>query len=292
MERIWQPRPGEPDAWHFRFVIYWMLGSERTLAAAYHKANIGVPPSKRALLATWERVAKRWEWAARAKTLDGALDRLALTKEISQPLDPNAERRTNIDLLLAAVFKALRQANLGGMEQEEVRQLLPTLRTLLRDLLAAQRAEAQLLAAGQEGELTPFSADELRHAQLELEQWRADKWPATVAGQLPPGALSAPGEPAFDAPWMALRDVLAGLYPDEASMRRIAAQAGLAAGRISFSAQAVNNWHAVLTEAEHSNRVDELMAVVQGEYGANPLLAKALADYRNNSRRIHGGSRS
>jgi hypothetical protein len=165
------------------------------------------------------------------------------------------------------------------MAQDEVRRILPTLRVLLRDLLAAQRAEAHWMAAGQEGELTPFTADELRQAQLELEHWRDDKWPATVAGQLPMGVLPAPGEPALDAPWIALRDALAGLYPDEASIRRIAAQAGLALGRISFSAPAVNNWHAVLMEAERSNRVHELVAVVQGEYGANPLLAKALADY-------------
>jgi len=77
-----------------------------------------------------------------------------------------------------------------------------------------------------------------------------------------------------------LRNILAQLYPDEASTRRVAHDAGLSATRISFSAIAINTWHTILTEAENVNKVDALLDVVLEEYGDNPALHSTYEAYR------------
>lgn len=45
-----------------------------------------------------------------------------------------------------------------------------------------------------------------------------------------------------------LRDLLAFLYPDVLSIRRIIDDAGIDSSRIDISEKAVNSWHFVLTE--------------------------------------------
>lgn len=82
-----------------------------------------------------------------------------------------------------------------------------------------------------------------------------------------------------------LRNILAQLYPDEASTRRVAHDAGLSTTRISFSAIAINTWHTILTEAENVNKVDALLDVVLDEYGDNPALRSACEGYRSAAQR-------
>ena len=81
-----------------------------------------------------------------------------------------------------------------------------------------------------------------------------------------------------------LRDVLAVLYGDEASMRRVIADAGVSEGRISFSGQALNTWHAILREATNLNQVEALLQVVLRDYGANHALTVAVTAYRHSVR--------
>lgn len=64
-----------------------------------------------------------------------------------------------------------------------------------------------------------------------------------------------------------LRHCLVKFYPDELSIRRVLADAKIAAKRIRFGDSADNIWQAVLTEAEHSGRLDALLDVVRREYG-------------------------
>lgn len=78
-----------------------------------------------------------------------------------------------------------------------------------------------------------------------------------------------------------LRNILAQLYPDAASTRRVAHDAGLSATRISFSTIVINTWHTILAEAENVNKVDALLAVVLEEYGDNPALREACEAYRS-----------
>jgi hypothetical protein len=72
-----------------------------------------------------------------------------------------------------------------------------------------------------------------------------------------------------------LRKLLADFYPDEASIRRIIADSGMDAASIVLNSSAINNWQAVLTEAEKLGRINALLDVVECEYGANIYCARA-----------------
>ena len=77
-----------------------------------------------------------------------------------------------------------------------------------------------------------------------------------------------------------LRDTLAALYAEEASARRVAADAGLDVRRIAFMGQAINTWYAILQEAVKLDRLDALLQVALHEYGANGALQAACAAWR------------
>ena len=53
-----------------------------------------------------------------------------------------------------------------------------------------------------------------------------------------------------------LRHHLARLYPDEANIRRVLADAGIEAMRIPFGTSVETVWHSVLTEAEKSEKAN------------------------------------
>ncbi|MFZ4656199.1 MAG: effector-associated domain EAD1-containing protein [Caldilineaceae bacterium] len=76
-----------------------------------------------------------------------------------------------------------------------------------------------------------------------------------------------------------LRTVLAMLYSDETSARRIAIQAGLNETMIKWNDQPTNNWQAVLTEAQNQSKVAALAAVALEEYGDNASLRAAAAPF-------------
>lgn len=73
-----------------------------------------------------------------------------------------------------------------------------------------------------------------------------------------------------------LRTVLAQLYPDKSSAIRIAEDAGLPVALIALGDRAIDHWHAILGEAQKRNRLTDLLAIVNEEYGANPDLAAAM----------------
>ncbi|MFZ4656343.1 MAG: AAA-like domain-containing protein [Caldilineaceae bacterium] len=66
-----------------------------------------------------------------------------------------------------------------------------------------------------------------------------------------------------------LHNVLAHLYPDESSIRRLIIDSGLSLLRIPLNSSPINNWSAVLTEAVNVNRVGPLLDVIEHEYGSN-----------------------
>lgn len=75
------------------------------------------------------------------------------------------------------------------------------------------------------------------------------------------------------------RATLAHLYPDEASVRRVVADAGLAADRIAFCGHATNTWQAILSEAEKAGQMGAVLAVALKEYGSNQALQAVAAFY-------------
>lgn len=93
----------------------------------------------------------------------------------------------------------------------------------------------------------------------------------------PSTTAKPPDRPAL---FIKLRSVLATLYPDETSARRIATDAGLDITRVAFTGQTTNTWHAILREADHTNRVNAVLAQAEDEYGNNPALQEVLAAWR------------
>lgn len=81
-----------------------------------------------------------------------------------------------------------------------------------------------------------------------------------------------------------LRRILADLYHDERSAQRVAYDAGLNTAIIHFSSRSIDNWHTILQEAIHANRVNQLLNIVLTEYPDNPGLRNAAENFR----RSHG----
>ena len=243
--------------------------------------------------AAWRRAFNRWDWQERAEAWDQAERARLRALEAERRFDGREQRLSIISGLLGPVNAQLQDV-LDQMDSEEAGVRFPTLRMLLKDLLAAHRAELGAPEVTSEDAGAPwasFSADELAKAQRELADWRR-----SLARGSPLGAATGAtgSDPAAPGPvsredakscistggsqrWVALRNVLADLYPDEASTRRIAAQAGLDLTHIAFSTVAVNNWHFVLVEAEHAGRLDRVSAVAKSEYRNSPDLQRALA---------------
>lgn len=78
---------------------------------------------------------------------------------------------------------------------------------------------------------------------------------------------------------VALRDALAFLYTDASSARRVAGDAGLDLRQISFSSRALDNWTAILEEAEKQGLVPRLIDIGRREYPTFPPLTDAAATY-------------
>ena len=78
----------------------------------------------------------------------------------------------------------------------------------------------------------------------------------------------------------ALRDVLASLYPNEVDGQRVAAEAGLTITRVTFSAQAVQNWTNILTYALNQESLADVVEIAQREYGKSQKLASAWSAYQ------------
>lgn len=77
-----------------------------------------------------------------------------------------------------------------------------------------------------------------------------------------------------------LRSVLASLYSDETSIRRVMADAGLSSANIIFSATVINIWFLILDQAAKGNQVDSLLTIAEHDYGDNLELQNACINYR------------
>lgn len=78
----------------------------------------------------------------------------------------------------------------------------------------------------------------------------------------------------------ALRNILAYLYSDEFTIRRVIADAGINSARVQFNSTAENIWHSVLTEAEKNGQVNKLFTLAQHEYKRNAELQDTLRSYQ------------
>lgn len=78
----------------------------------------------------------------------------------------------------------------------------------------------------------------------------------------------------------ALRDNLADLFATQDTSRRIVAEAGIDAKRVTFSNRSITNWHNILNEAIQQNRLGELLKVAHEEYSGNPELSTIYSEYQ------------
>jgi predicted DNA-binding protein (UPF0251 family) len=285
MENDWDRQSGETAEWYDRFLLYLYMGPDRTVAAAHNFATRLAKGAAPGHLSSWQRAARRHQWKQRAAAFDGEVTRKlptgAATPEartvrgdgagdVGQGTAGDEERLRMVVELLHQVYEALRHADLATMSKEEARQLLPTFRLFFRDLLQLHQTEVAQLLAGGEGDAALLNADLLVKFVKEEEGIQKA---ATEIKRVTEAMHS-------EKRWQPLRDVLAQLYPDEASARRIAAQAQLDSARIHFAPRAVDSWHAILTEAAHMGLMESVIAAAQQEYRANVELAKAVQHYR------------
>ena len=77
-----------------------------------------------------------------------------------------------------------------------------------------------------------------------------------------------------------LRSVLAFLYADETSIRRVVADAGLVSARIKFNVAVIDIWYFVLDEAAKVQQVEALLAIAERDYGDNVPLQHVCSRYR------------
>ncbi|MCP4546093.1 MAG: trypsin-like peptidase domain-containing protein [bacterium] len=72
-----------------------------------------------------------------------------------------------------------------------------------------------------------------------------------------------------------LNHVLAGLYPLPQDSYRVVDAAGLPKIHIAFQTKAIDNWHAILTEADRRKKVAELIRAARKDYPEDPFLPLA-----------------
>lgn len=77
---------------------------------------------------------------------------------------------------------------------------------------------------------------------------------------------------------MSLATVLAELYSDPESIRRLATEAGIDVARINLAQPAVNAWPHVIQEADRQTRMAALAAIALREYPTYAPLQLALAE--------------
>jgi hypothetical protein len=80
-----------------------------------------------------------------------------------------------------------------------------------------------------------------------------------------------------------LRGILAEIYVDVTSARRIVNDAGIDAAQIDFSNAAIDIWDRILREAEKTGKIHSLFQVVLSHYGDNQELRAACDAYQRHN---------
>jgi hypothetical protein len=170
--------PHEPDRWYARFELFRSLGPARTIDAAYRIAAIRDNLHAKRPGALWYDNARRWQWRERAQAWDNNQRENLRNLEADRRFDAREQRLDMIDRLLQESYHFLSKIELSRLDPDQALRHMPQVRLLFRDLLTAQRLELGLVDAESEPDAAipqPFTNDELRLAQRQLEEWRADR---------------------------------------------------------------------------------------------------------------------
>jgi len=238
--QAWDPRPGEPPRWYARFEVYRALGPHRTLENAFRTCAQAEGLAADRPGSIWYAVAHEWAWEARAGAWDAVEREQLRANEHERRFDARERRLAMVDQLLQAAFRVLALANLPDMTQAEAREWVPTARLLFRDLITAEAREFGVpdpQDPGQGAQTPVFTADDLRRAQVELEEWRAagGREPAAQDG----GQGGNPAQAQAAAPSRTPKQTLlvcvgadSALMVDLAALRAVKSATGLCFHRI------------------------------------------------------------
>lgn len=185
--RLWQRMEGESAENYDRFIEYCILGCERSLEALWRLRSgsnkTGTAPRRwveRALRDEWERRSAAWDAAAGEDA--GEVARLRAL----------AERRLRQQVIQRALLLGVRLLEAGELDTinpEDARALAPTARQLVRDMLAALRAEAALAPDAEQaaaGGLREYRAEDFAEAERRAR--------ARLGLPMPSGILPRTGE--------------------------------------------------------------------------------------------------
>lgn len=173
MRAEWDRENGEPLRWFARFDAYRLLGSSRSIEAAFRQVRVtdglhGERPG-----AIWYEMARRWRWAERAEAWDAHMRAELMAHEQERRFDAREKRLSIIDRMIHLAESVLLNSGLEHLSEDESRRLLPQMRIILRDMLHAEQMELAFSAAvGAGDQVQPFSADDLLEASravLEFE---------------------------------------------------------------------------------------------------------------------------
>ena len=277
MTEKWKRLEDEPAVWFARFDAYRLIGPRRSIDEAYRRVRGLHQLSGKRPGQAWYNAAEKWDWQVRAEAWDAVERDRLLAAEATRRFDAREERLGVIDRMMRMVQGVMVTADPESLTMAEAREMLPMMRLMLRDMLAAQRLELGLPQGEGEGSaegVLPFTADELAKARRELAAGGVHGLSpsmvgaATAEGGRPHQSVMMGMPPMMlaDSYSATLTDALARLYPDEQSARRVASQAGVDVSRVKFGS-ALNTWHEIVEQAQYMGQVDDLMSLVGGEYG-------------------------
>lgn len=75
---------------------------------------------------------------------------------------------------------------------------------------------------------------------------------------------------------MGISDVLAELYRDRSSAERVAVEAGVDVSRVAWALKSSDMWRALVDEARHQHKLENVIGVALDEYPKYPPLLTAL----------------
>lgn len=90
---IWERQPDEPNDWYDRFTLFKLLGSGRSLLAAYNvdRDRRGQPKTG-STPPTWRKTQQTWNWKARAEAWDGRSQQQSEKRWVKKQRDGDRRR--------------------------------------------------------------------------------------------------------------------------------------------------------------------------------------------------------
>ena len=152
MAAAWDRLGDEPGVWYGRFEFFRLLGSGRSLDAAYRAWKEAQPPGTKGCRGAranrhWHTAARRWQWLARAEAWDAAERETLRAQEAARRFDARQRRLAIIDEQREAAVHALQVAGLAQLDPSKPEdvllaiKLMPSVRVLLSEMMRAERLE-------------------------------------------------------------------------------------------------------------------------------------------------------